>query len=885
MSSGDDDTFDEFRRWLAESKCTLQNVTLVRDSNDEQGNSAVASRAMNPGDDMISVPLSMLVTHRVVRRTAPFDRLYAKFSDRIDVSSERREESANNANDVLAVAHMDGNVKVSVRGGGTSMRWLLFYLFMLWQRAIGARSSWQCYWRVLPECIPTPLEYDDDELCHLLGGTNLMDAVLYIKASLDEHRRTAVPALLEALRDVNDDDDDEAAAVIVDEDVFSMRNVLWAYRAFWSRAYVVETLDGAREPALVPLADMLNHESGRHVTYLTDVESATFRLRTHERVEAGAPCSSNYGARSNEKLLLNYGFTEPDNALDSYFLRLRMPAAAGDDEVAALRRRLIADVLRTGVNHYLLNASQSDVPVDAKLMNTLRVLFCSEQELYEFDIESARDVDPSAFAFPVGTRTEVAAHIMLRSFVIKRLDRLPRYAVDCDVASLSANARRCHAYVLGQRALLERTLRHVDSALAELRSHALVDSRLAAPLNAFARDAESTSALVARTQRAIDAYEAWARDADGIECRMHAVVSVDPMGRGARIDVLAAQPIDVDEPMLSMDADRWLLSMRWALERVGPWMQGVADALDEEDCLFALLMHERAAPDSRWRAFFDALPSYVVGGTVCFAREPFVQRLLDNTTLLEQSVDAQANLRQDFQNLLHVANALAPDDIDTSLYTWSNYRWARCVFETRCAHLNGSPHVVPIAVLPPHHPNAFVERVLDGDRFEMCARSAAAVDVGDPLYDHYGANSNQHLALYHGTVVDRNPHDVYLLRVAIDEHGADADADNVERLASLGVGNEHPLRAVGSRLPAKLVAIMPKELVAKHLQETVARHQQLIKVASALFARKQKESGSSSSSASSSSSSTFTSRQHIYQLAQRFTLSQLQVLIQLSIAT
>jgi hypothetical protein len=108
---------------------------------------------------------------------------------------------------------------------------------------------------------------------------------------------------------------------------------------FWSRALGVLLAPGGEQIAsLVPLADMMNHSPSAKVTYMTSVaskseveeekkqgeeEEGSFKLKVHEVVKKGSQVFNNYGKRSNEKLLLNYGFMLEDNRdQEAYFVKL-----------------------------------------------------------------------------------------------------------------------------------------------------------------------------------------------------------------------------------------------------------------------------------------------------------------------------------------------------------------------------------------------------------------------------------------------------------------------------------------------------------------------------------------------------------------------------------
>lgn len=83
-------------------------------------------------------------------------------------------------------------------------------------------------------------------------------------------------------------------------------------------------IDGVQQAAMVPLGDMLNHSSMVSVSYFTDIQSDRFLLKTFSGISKGQQAYNNFGPRSNEKLLLNYGFVLQNNFADCFFVKLGM---------------------------------------------------------------------------------------------------------------------------------------------------------------------------------------------------------------------------------------------------------------------------------------------------------------------------------------------------------------------------------------------------------------------------------------------------------------------------------------------------------------------------------------------------------------------------------
>ncbi|BGP38834.1 hypothetical protein JCM10449v2_002772 [Rhodotorula kratochvilovae] len=121
-------------------------------------------------------------------------------------------------------------------------------------------------------------------------------------------------------------------------EALSWEKWLWACTILSSRAFPSSLIDGDKEnstPVLFPGVDMLNHRPTSKVTWSTDpgVEKATgvlsaggsLTIMLDEDVAAGEQVFNTYGAKSNEELLLGYGFVLSPNPADFLALKLSLP--------------------------------------------------------------------------------------------------------------------------------------------------------------------------------------------------------------------------------------------------------------------------------------------------------------------------------------------------------------------------------------------------------------------------------------------------------------------------------------------------------------------------------------------------------------------------------
>lgn len=176
------------------------------------------------------------------------------------------------------------------------------------------KSFWRPYLDLLPKRIPTPLFWSEAEL-EMVKGTNLYEGVQQLHSLLRKVWNT--------LRRV-----DEAAN-------YSIEEVQYGWTLFSSRAFTVSTdttkeevhthilkwnqqdTSSLVEPCLVPFADIFNHCTNAHVQYRTNNNTNTFNLDLETLAQDGQEIFNNYGLKSNEALIIGYGFAILDTGRQS----------------------------------------------------------------------------------------------------------------------------------------------------------------------------------------------------------------------------------------------------------------------------------------------------------------------------------------------------------------------------------------------------------------------------------------------------------------------------------------------------------------------------------------------------------------------------------------
>ncbi|ELR23759.1 [Ribulose-bisphosphate-carboxylase]-lysine N-methyltransferase [Acanthamoeba castellanii str. Neff] len=104
--------------------------------------------------------------------------------------------------------------------------------------------------------------------------------------------------------------------------VHTCDELMWAFATIWSRGYWLDGDDTM--PAIVPLADMLNHNTekgGERVAhYFYDADAQIFKVISKTSYEPGQQVLTHYGNKANGNFLEDYGFVYMNNDQNEFYL-------------------------------------------------------------------------------------------------------------------------------------------------------------------------------------------------------------------------------------------------------------------------------------------------------------------------------------------------------------------------------------------------------------------------------------------------------------------------------------------------------------------------------------------------------------------------------------
>jgi len=160
--------------------------------------------------------------------------------------------------------------------------------FILLENLCKSDSIWRTYIDILPKNFDNvPIFFKKDYL-NMLKGCTCLSKILSKIASL----QTEYKFLFNNLETFKK---------------YSLAEYIWARTVVITRIYGV-VIDGIKTQALVPFADMLNHNNNPETQWFFDDINKVFKILSKKKFSANVPIYDNYGKKCNSRFFVNYGF-------------------------------------------------------------------------------------------------------------------------------------------------------------------------------------------------------------------------------------------------------------------------------------------------------------------------------------------------------------------------------------------------------------------------------------------------------------------------------------------------------------------------------------------------------------------------------------------------
>ncbi|KAM3066802.1 hypothetical protein ACMFMG_011871 [Clarireedia jacksonii] len=298
--------------------CKLNGVsfldTTISSIPSGRGNGVVATKALNSWDTY-DIPTLLEVGKEVVLDAdlvLEMQRVDKGFRELVDCVKGKEIEGKGKTTrkEVMLFLLMQITTAVQVEG----------------EKSIGLSNPWTEYVRLLPENVPIPTMWNEEERM-LLVGTSL---------------ESAVTAKLAALQREFDDLREKTSEIPWCNTYWWENNSLtfsdWIRLDAWFRSRSLELQTSGE--VMVPCLDMANHSSTPNAYYeQTSAGDISLLLRPHMELQQGTEITISYGSgKSDAEMLFSYGFIDRNSTIAELVLDLEpMPEdPLGKAKVAAL---------------------------------------------------------------------------------------------------------------------------------------------------------------------------------------------------------------------------------------------------------------------------------------------------------------------------------------------------------------------------------------------------------------------------------------------------------------------------------------------------------------------------------------------------------------------
>eukprot|EP00727_Mastigamoeba_balamuthi_P007707 m51a1_g3557 putative histone-lysine n-methyltransferase setd3 (805) ;mRNA; r:1037512-1040321 len=665
-------------------------------------------------------------------------------------------------------------------------KWALVYLFL----AVNRRNTdpsffWAPFIQAEPKVVGTPVTYEDGEL-EQMRGTNLYEAVHGIRSKL-----RALAVHVPVLR--------REHPRLLGDAPCEYEDLAWAYECFWSRAFAAR-IGGEDVACLLPLCGMLNHSPTAHVTYVTSEPSGPgaddgwFAIRCEEDVFEGEQLYANYRHRSNEKLLLNYGFAYDKNELDAFAVKLSL---AREDPLFAQKTRAL-QFSSLAPEHYLTEDPENPIP--DTLVDALRVLCMDDAEAYYYQPA------PAGTHGPISDRNEVEALSTLSRLLRDHLAKQVFTDVEADQAllasgTLSPRMRGIVLYRCGQA----RILRHA-AAVASQRALAFVSGlkrgfRYYPPRG----PAGGTTALEKFNAKAM-------------ELGVFTAVRYDVEKTTGDTIMVATKNIDAGEAVMKIPS-RFLISGT-AIESHGGKLAGVAESIEDFEDVAALFLNEHSS-DPSFSFFFEALPSTRSESMLWSDEELY---LIEGTKLHALTVEMKEELAKNRSRLTRKLVKQGYLARKSQMMPLDQYLFFHTVASQRIVEGDEGEALMLLPFLPRHSPFDKLSRVFDADG-NLLLVAQRPIRVGEEVYDSVGPTQTCDHVLFYGFAMESNPCECMPIDIEcklVEEDDLQALRDEVSKALAVDSGC-HFLRPDGTVCDKLLFAVQLPLLKDKQRLEECLR--------------------------------------------------------------
>ncbi|GMH88665.1 hypothetical protein TrVE_jg3280 [Triparma verrucosa] len=391
---------------LAISTSTIDEVT-----NESSGRGLLARRSINPGDEIITIPLNLCLT-----KSNCYEIFESVYPSKITPST----------NEYITIA-----------------------LTLIHLKYISPQNEFSPYLSILPstDSVSPTFTWSDSDLFQLKGSP-VTSATTSLKLKLQKEYDTFV---------LNNN---------LDVEEFTYDRWLWSFTILFSRAIRLRNLQDGESIALVPYVDLINHspyssafvdarEKGDWLFKTGEEEVILYADRGYRKMEQ---VYISYGQKGNADLMLLYGFALERNPYNSVDVEVRVSGEMQEEKEEFLR--MVGREERVDFQVYA-----DRYPVE--MLEYLRLMCMSEEDLGEKKLE---DFD---YSRTISSANEREALTTVIEAVRMQLEKYPT-TEEQDVelikdknmfGTLSKQARMAIRHRRNEKRLLKRTIAALEKEI------------------------------------------------------------------------------------------------------------------------------------------------------------------------------------------------------------------------------------------------------------------------------------------------------------------------------------------------------------------------------------------------------------------------------------
>ena len=284
--------YEIFLNWAKENGAMLSDLSLQEYDNSERG--VHTKGGIRKGKTIVGIPLKLIIHDGICEKT--------KYGEIIKKNSR-----------------LFKNLKI-----------LLVMVFILETNKEG--NFYKPYYDILPRNTKNfPIFWSKDDIL-MLGGSNLINEII----TRQNH--------------IMDDYNNMCKIIPEFKEKYSPRDFIWARTVVGSRNFGID-IDNVHRVAMIPISDMLNHDSDPDVKWFFDNKTRQFRMVSNRYLKTKKAVTDTYGMKSNLKYLLFYGFTIKDNTEDVLYINI----------VHGKQNKQLKDSILSNVNGYLNKNHNSEL--------------------------------------------------------------------------------------------------------------------------------------------------------------------------------------------------------------------------------------------------------------------------------------------------------------------------------------------------------------------------------------------------------------------------------------------------------------------------------------------------------------------------------------------